>query len=55
MRRLDGETIFGVFLLVLMIVVVVLGIFFSTYAFIMYADKPITEVPMWALWFLQSR
>lgn len=55
MRKLDGETIFGIVLIVLMIVIVILGVVFSTYAFVMYADKPITEIPMWALWFLKSR
>lgn len=24
-------------------------------AFVLYADKPITEIPMWAYWFLAPR
>ncbi len=53
MKNLDKETIFGLSLIAIFIVLVGTALFFSIYAFVMYWDKPITEVPMWALWFLQ--
>ena len=37
------------------VLIVVAGIVGSIQAWVLYADKPITEVPMWAWWFLQNR
>lgn len=42
----------------LMVVIVIVGIIamicvgWSIYAFVKYGDKPITEIPSWALWFM---
>jgi len=38
---------FGVFIIIALIAIIA-----TSQAWILYGDKPITEVPMWALWFL---
>ena len=44
--------------LIILAIAVLLGLAafgFFIYALIAYGDKPITEVPMWALWLLQRK
>lgn len=44
--------------LIILAIAVLLGlaaIGFGIYALIAYGDKPITEVPMWAIWLMQKK
>lgn len=44
---------------IILAIAVILGLAalfgFGIYALIAYGDKPITEVPMWALWLFQRK
>ena len=55
MRNVDVESIVALMFLALFIVLVGTALFFSIYALVVYGNKPITEVPVWALWFLMPR
>ena len=55
MRNVDVESIVALMFLALFIVLVGTVLFFSIYALVVYGNKPITEVPVWALWFLIPR
>ena len=48
------EIVFAIIAAVLVLIAIA-GIAGSIQAWVLYANKPITEVPMWALWFLQNR
>lgn len=54
MKKPDLQLTFGIMMIALLIVLIGTGLFFSIYALVLYGDKPITEIPMWALWFLRS-
>lgn len=44
--------------LIILAIAVLLGLAafgFGIYALIAYGDKPITEIPMWALWLFQRK
>ena len=52
MKKSDKELIFGIMLLTLMIIVIGTCLFFTIYAFVVYGNKPITEIPAWAFWIM---
>ena len=42
-------------LIVLLIIFLLINVFWVVYAFIKYGNKPITEIPGWAIWYMLGR
>lgn len=56
-KKIDSECIIAVFwtaLLILMIVGVVAYAILCVWAFFNYADTPVTELPAWVWWIMQT-
>lgn len=56
-KNIDGDLIMGYIWLGLMILVIVAAIafgIFRTWVFFNYGDTPVTELPAWAWWLMQS-
>lgn len=56
-KKIDSNTIIGIFwtvLLILMIVGVAAYAIFCIWAFFTYADTPIAELPAWVWWIMQT-
>ena len=56
-KKFDSELIVGIFwtiLLILMIVGVVAYAVLCIWAFFAYADTPVTELPAWVWWIMQT-
>lgn len=39
--------------IVICVIIVIITIFFEFWALITYGNKPLGEIPFWALWFLK--
>ena len=44
-----------IIVLIMPIVIVVGSIALTIYCYVVYGNKPLTEVPVWALWFMRGR
>lgn len=56
-RRVDSNSIIAIFwtiLSILIIIAVVAYAILCTWAFFNYADMPVTELPAWVWWIMQS-
>lgn len=56
-KKIDAELIVGIFwtaLLILTIIGVVAYAILCAWAFFTYADTPVTELPAWVWWIMQT-
>ena len=52
MNRIDWKFVALMIAIVVVGIVALICVGWSIYAFVKYGNKPITEIPSWALWFM---
>ena len=57
MRAANKKAANKIYIAIMIILILLTIAYFvgSAQAFVLYADKPITDIPMWAYWFLAPR
>lgn len=55
MKRVKAENKICIAITIILILLAIVYFIGAAQAFVLYAGKPITDIPMWAYWFLAPR